>query len=43
MSSFLKLKNAALGGDSPIKMTGVLAIPFRGYNLMVGNAKGAKM
>ena len=26
------------GGDSPIKLTGVLVVPFRGYNLSIGTA-----
>ena len=26
------------GGNSPIKMTGVLVIPFRGYNWSIGTA-----
>ena len=30
------------GGYSPIKVTGVLVIPFRGLNLGIGTAQGAK-
>ena len=29
------------GGNSPIKMTGVLVVPFRGKNLSIGTAWGA--
>ena len=30
------------GGYSPIKVTGVLVVPFRGLNLWIGNAYGTK-
>ena len=30
------------GGYSPIKVTGLLVVPFRGLNLWIGNAYGTK-
>ena len=30
------------GGYSPIKVTGVLVVPFRGLSLWIGTAEGAK-